>query len=160
MAIDDDMPLVCERLADAVGYRDHLGLCCFGEQGAIRQLDGATTPGSAEALHGNLMVGCMGFHSSTQRYTEEQYNRFAGFKRGRLGSNWVGDAEQPSADSQAASISEYYTAQPLPDEGEDSFGFPQPPPTEAVSGFEFVGEGTDMMSNDGYVVPDSTVMAA
>ena len=54
MAIDDDMPLVCERLAAMVGYQDHLGICCFGEQGKMLH-DGV-------ACHGNLMFGCMLFY--------------------------------------------------------------------------------------------------
>lgn len=50
MAIDDDMPIICEKLATLVGYRDHVGLCCFGEQG--------TMCCGGHASHGNLMFGC------------------------------------------------------------------------------------------------------
>lgn len=56
MAIDDDMPLVCEKLSTMVGYRDHMGICCFGEQG--KMLAG----GASSTAHGNLMFGCMLFY--------------------------------------------------------------------------------------------------
>jgi len=33
MALDEDMALACETLAETVGHRDTMALCCFGEQG-------------------------------------------------------------------------------------------------------------------------------
>ena len=54
MAIDDDMPLVCEKLASVVAYKDHVGFCCFGEQGRMAS--------HSSAQHGNLMFGCMMFY--------------------------------------------------------------------------------------------------
>lgn len=55
MAVDGDMPLVCEKLATMVGYQDHVGICCFGEQGKM-------LAGGSAAKHGNLMFGCMLFY--------------------------------------------------------------------------------------------------
>ena len=59
MAIDESMPLVCEQLAATLGYHDHLGLCCFGEQGLVC---GTEWGGNEHVRHGNLMVGCMLWH--------------------------------------------------------------------------------------------------
>ena len=54
MAIDDEMPYAVEALAHAVGHKDTMGLCCFGEQGMNNQ---------REAIHGNLMFGALLFSS-------------------------------------------------------------------------------------------------
>lgn len=61
MALDDEMPLAVEALADTVGFRDTMGICCFGEQGMnnLRQ-----------PMHGNLMCGTLLFSSVARRYTE------------------------------------------------------------------------------------------
>eukprot|EP00966_Prymnesium_polylepis_P236307 5464945-Prymnesium_polylepis.1 len=45
MAIDDQMPLAAEQLADVVGQNNTMGICCFGEQGMDP---------SGRAIHGNL----------------------------------------------------------------------------------------------------------
>ena len=45
MAIDDQMPSAVEALAHAVGHRDTMGLCCFGEQGMNN---------AREAMHGEM----------------------------------------------------------------------------------------------------------
>ena len=60
MALDDEMPLAVEALADTVGFRDTMGICCFGEQGMnnLRQ-----------PMHGNLMCGTLLFSSVARHYT-------------------------------------------------------------------------------------------
>ena len=52
MAIDDQMPLAVEQLANIVGQKNTMGVCCFGEQGMDCD---------HKATHGNLMFGCLLF---------------------------------------------------------------------------------------------------
>lgn len=52
MAIDDEMPLAVEQLADVVGQQHTMGVCCFGEQGMATE---------HHMIHGNLMFGCLLF---------------------------------------------------------------------------------------------------
>mmetsp|Transcript_31964 Transcript_31964/g.55006 ORF Transcript_31964/g.55006 Transcript_31964/m.55006 type:complete len:153 (+) Transcript_31964:3-461(+) len=58
MAIDDEMPLAVEALAETVGQSDTMGICCFGEQG----MNNLRKP-----MHGNLMFGALLF-STTPRF--------------------------------------------------------------------------------------------
>ena len=68
MAIDDEMPSAVEALAHAVGHRDTMGLCCFGEQGMNNR---------REAIHGNLMFGALLFSSKPS-------NVMRAFRKGTL----------------------------------------------------------------------------
>ena len=52
MAIDDSMPSAAEQLGQAIGHKNTMGICCFGEQGMDHK---------RRACHGNLMFGCLLF---------------------------------------------------------------------------------------------------
>jgi hypothetical protein len=52
MAIDNSMGIAAEKLAAVVGQKATMGICCFGEQGMNHK---------RQAIHGNLMVGCILF---------------------------------------------------------------------------------------------------
>jgi hypothetical protein len=61
MAIDDAMPIAAEQLAQAVGHRNVMGICCFGEQGMNHQ---------REPTHGNLMFGALLFSNRAAPVTQ------------------------------------------------------------------------------------------